>query len=191
LAAVPESPPATLVDTAVAAWRCARERGEVTRPLVTLIDYSRPSTAKRLWVLDLGDGKVLWHELVAHGKATGDNLASRFSNEARSRQSSLGVFSTLGTYVGDNGYSLKLRGLESGVNDAAEERALVIHGAWYVDERLGRNQGRIGRSWGCPAVRAEIARPLIDGIRDGSLVLAWYPDEQWLKASRYLNGCGK
>lgn len=189
IVAAPEAPPKELLEAAIDAWRCAAERGEVTRPLATVIDYSRPSTEKRLWVLDLEKGEVLWHELVAHGKGTGENLATRFSNEEGSRQSSLGAFSTLGTYVGDNGYSLRLRGLERGVNDNAEERAIVMHGAWYVDESLGSKQGRIGRSWGCPAVRDEISRDLIDRIQGGSLVLAWHPDEAWRKKSRYVNGC--
>lgn len=189
MGAAPDAPPKALLETALDAWTCARTRGDVSRPLVTVIDYSRPSTEKRLWVLDLEAGTVLWHELVAHGKGTGENLATRFSNEEGSRQSSLGAFATLGAYTGDNGYSLRLRGVEKGVNDNAQRRAIVMHGAWYVDEALARKQGRIGRSWGCPAVRDEIARDLIDRIRDGSLVLAWYPDPAWQTGSPYLNGC--
>lgn len=189
IARLADAPPRELLDATVEAWKCAAKRGEVTRPVAVVIDYSKPSTEKRLWVLDLEKGAVLWHELVAHGKGTGENLAVNFSNTSGSRQSSLGAFATRGTYVGDNGYSLKLKGLERGVNDDAESRAIVMHGAWYVDEGLAKKQGRIGRSWGCPAVRDEVSRELIDRIRDGGLLLAWHPDEPWRKESRYVNGC--
>ena len=184
-----DAPPKALLDATFDAWSCAAKRGEVTRPVAVVIDYSRPSTEKRLWVLDLEKGTVVWNELVAHGKGTGENMAETFSNKEGSHQSSLGAFATLGTYTGENGYSLKLKGLERGVNDGAESRAIVMHGAWYVDEGLAKKQGRIGRSWGCPAVRDEISQELIDRIRDGALVLAWHPDEPWRKTSRYVNGC--
>ena len=184
-----DAPPDSVLDAAVSAWSCAKKRGEVTKPVVTVIDYSKPSTEKRLWVLDLAKGEVVWHELVAHGKGTGENEAVNFSNKEGTHASSLGAFATMGTYTGGNGYSMKLKGLERGVNDAAEERAIVMHGAWYVDEALADKQGRIGRSWGCPAVRDEISQELIDEIKDGSLLLAYHPDEPWRKKSRYLGDC--
>src|SRR5262245_61559047 len=138
--------------------------------LLTVIDYSLPSTRQRLWVLDLAHGKVLFHELVAHGRGSGDNWATRFSNLPDSHQSSLGLFLTGGTYTGGNGYSLKLRGLESGVNDLAESRYIVMHGAWYVSAEHARAHGRIGRSWGCPALSQESVGPVIDAIKDGSFL---------------------
>lgn len=189
LSKLSDAPPPALLDATIDAWACAAKRGEVTRPVAVVIDYSMPSTEKRLWVLDLEKGAVVWNELLAHGKGTGENEALHFSNKEGSHQSSLGAFSTLGTYVGENGYSLKLKGLERGVNDKAESRAIVMHGAWYVDEALAKKQGRIGRSWGCPAVRDEISQELIDRIKDGALVLAYHPDEPWRKSSRYVNGC--
>jgi hypothetical protein len=159
---------------ALDAVACARARGVAGRDdLLTLIDYSLPSTEPRLWVLDLAHGRVLFHELVAHGAGSGDNYATRFSNTAESRQSSLGLFLTGGTYEGGNGYSLKLNGLEPGVNDRAEERRIVIHGAWYVSADHAQRYGRLGRSWGCPALPLPIAHAVIDAIKDGTFVFSY------------------
>src|SRR4029079_10009056 len=121
-------------------------------PTLTLIDYSKPSTEPRLWVFDLASGEILFTELVAHGKNTGENLAQHFSDDMNSRQSSIGLFRTADTYTGNNGYSLRLDGLEPGFNAHARERAIVMHGAPYVNESMAASQGRIGRSWGCPAL---------------------------------------
>jgi len=159
---------------ALDAVSCARSRGIAGRDdLLTLIDYSLPSTAPRLWVLDLARGKVLFHELVAHGAGSGDNYATRFSNTLESRQTSLGLFLTGGTYEGGKGYSLKLRGLDPGVNDLAEARNIVMHGAWYVSTSHAQQFGRLGRSWGCPALPVESARPVIDVIKDGTFVFSY------------------
>ena len=154
--------------------------------LLTVIDYSLPSTAKRLWVFDVASGKVLFHELVAHGKNTGDNYARRFSNTDGSLQTSLGLFRTAGTYVGGNGYSLKLAGLEPGYNDQAERRSVVMHGAPYVSEDFAAAHGRIGRSWGCPALSKAVAAKVIDTIKGGSLVFSYYPDRDWLEHSQFV-----
>jgi L,D-transpeptidase catalytic domain len=154
--------------------------------LLTVIDYSLPSTAKRLWVFDVATGKVLFNELVAHGKNTGDNYAHRFSNNDGSLQTSLGVFRTAGTYTGSNGYSLKLDGLEPGFNDKAARRAVVMHGAPYVSSEFASQHGRIGRSWGCPALSQAVAPKVIDTIKGGSLVVSYFPDQDWLTHSRFL-----
>lgn len=173
---------------ALAAADHARASVDVAKPdLLTIIDYSLPSTQKRLWLLDLRTGKTLLHELVAHGQGSGDNWAVAFSNVMGSKQTSLGLFLTEETYLGQNGYSLRLRGLEPGVNDLARPRTIVMHGAPYVSERHIRKYGRLGRSWGCPAVRAEVAGDLIDRIKDGSFVFAYYPDATWLSQSPFLN----
>lgn len=156
-----------------------------------VIDFSQPSTEPRLWVFDLAEPRLLFEEWVAHGRNSGDNMATRFSNVNGSHMSSLGAFVTEESYVGQNGYSLRLRGLEPGFNDLARERAIVIHGAPYVSADLIRSQGRLGRSLGCPAVRQAVARELIDTIRDGSFVFAYYPDRDWLTGSHLLEGgCG-
>lgn len=153
---------------------CARARGLSGRDdLLTVIDYSLPSTKPRLWVLDLAQGRVLFRELVAHGRGSGDNYATRFSNLPGSYQTSLGLFLTGDTYAGGNGYSLRLRGLDEGINDLAEERLIVMHGARYVSAEHARNHGRIGRSWGCPALSQESAKPVIDTIKGGSFVFAY------------------
>lgn len=152
----------------------ARARGVSGREdLLTVIDYSLPSTEPRLWVLDLEHGKVLYRELVAHGSGSGANYATRFSNEMNSRQTSLGLFLTGGTYQGGNGYSLRLRGLDKGLNHLAEMRHIVMHGAWYVSPEQARSQGRIGRSWGCPALSEKIAPAVIDAIKGGSFLFAY------------------
>jgi hypothetical protein len=159
---------------ALDAVACARSRGVSGRKdLLTVIDYSLPSSEPRLWVLDLAHGKVLFHDLVAHGAGSGDNFATRFSNTMDSRQTSLGLFLTEGTYEGGNGYSLRLRGLDSGINDQAEARNIVMHGAWYVSAEHVREHGRLGRSWGCPALSQEEARPVIDAVKGGSFVFAY------------------
>lgn len=166
------------------ALHAARAKGRTPR-LLTLIDYSRPSTEKRLWVIDLVEEKVLLETLVAHGKGSDRaGEAVRFSNRSGSRASSLGLYETLGTYIGKHGYSLKLRGLEPGFNDNAEERAVVVHGAWYVSEAFAKQHGRLGRSWGCPAVDDRVAKRLIDRIKGGSLLFVYYPDEKWLASHR-------
>ena len=175
---------------ALNAAACAREVGAVSADrLLTVIDYSRASTQPRLWVLDLEREQVLFEELVAHGRGSGENYATSFSNAEGSHQTSLGLFRTADTYVGSNGYSLRLDGLEAGINDRARDRAIVMHGAPYVSEDHLRAVGRLGRSYGCPALRTAIARTVIDTIKDGSLVFAYYPDQQWLRGSRFLNGC--
>jgi hypothetical protein len=182
----------TVLRLALNAAACARDIGAVALDqdrLMTVIDYSKASTEPRLWVLDLEREQVLFEELVAHGRGSGENYATRFSNAEGSHQTSLGLFRTADTYVGSNGYSLRLDGLEPGVNDRARDRAIVMHGAPYVSEDHLRIVGRLGRSHGCPALRSAIARTVIDTIKQGSLVFAYYPDKQWLRGSRFLNGC--
>ena len=179
-----------VLNLALGAVACAVGAGDIAPPpALTLIDYSRPSTEPRLWVFDLRSGAVRFRELVAHGKGTGENLAQHFSDEMNSHQSSLGLFVARDTYVGSNGYSLRLDGLEPGFNGRARERAIVMHGAPYVDSTFAATQGRLGRSWGCPALREAVARQVIDFVRDGGVIFSYYPDQVWLKGSRFLN-CG-
>ncbi len=180
-----------VLNLALGAIRCAAASGDVNAPpTLTLIDYSRPSTEPRLWVFDLATGRLLFKELVAHGRNTGDNMATRFSDAMNSHQSSLGLFVTGDTYVGSNGYSLRLDGLEPGFNGQARARAIVMHGAPYVNAALSASQGRIGRSWGCPALREAVARDIIDTIAGGGVIFSYYPDDAWLTRSRFLGDCG-
>ncbi|MEO6463012.1 MAG: murein L,D-transpeptidase catalytic domain family protein [Candidatus Eisenbacteria bacterium] len=165
----------------------ALNRGLLTdRNTLTVIDYSRPSVEPRFWVFDLGMRRVLFEELVAHGKNSGENFATEFSNVESSLQTSLGLFVTRDVYYGKHGESLRLEGLEPGVNDRALERAIVIHGAQYVSSYAVASLGFLGRSWGCPALSREAAPRVIDRIRGGSAVFAFYPDKEWLASSRFL-----
>jgi hypothetical protein len=178
-------------DLALNAASCAVRSGKVNNPrTLTVIDYSRPSSEKRMWVYDLNTRNLLYEELVAHGQGSGGNVPNTFSNEAETHRTSLGLFATDDTYVGKNGYSLRLNGLDAGINDRARERAIVIHGAPYVSEDFVKANGRLGRSWGCPAIRADLAREMIDRIKGDGLVFAYYPDKGWLKSSKFLTGCG-
>jgi hypothetical protein len=173
---------------ALTAVECGIRSGDLDAPpTLTIIDYSKPSTEPRLGVFDMATGGLLFHELVAHGRNTGENMAVHFSDELNSRQSSLGLFRTANTYVGSNGYSLRLDGLEPGFNGHARERAIVMHGASYVSEELAEANGRIGRSWGCPALRTAVARQVIDTIRGGGVIFAYYPDSDWLAESQFLH----
>jgi hypothetical protein len=182
LHAAPTMRPAAL-RAALSAWDVLYSRGEISRPLLTVIDYGLPSIAKRMWVFDLASRRLLFHELVAHGRNSGEDLARSFSNEEGSLMTSLGAFVTGTTYNGRNGYSLRLRGMEPGVNDRAEARTIVVHGAPYVCEEVAHRQGRLGRSYGCPAVRPAIARALIDEVKDRTLLYAWHPSIDKVEAS--------
>ena len=178
-------------DLALGAASCAvRSRAIADPSTLTVIDYSKPSSEKRLWVFDLHGRRLLYEELVAHGKGSGDNIPTAFSNEPDTHSSSLGLFLTEDTYVGKNGYSLRLKGLDPGFNDRAYERAIVMHGAPYVSEDVVRAQGRLGRSWGCPALREVVARDVIDQVKGSGLLFAYYPDQKWLQSSKFLGGCG-
>lgn len=172
---------------AVSAMQCAVSHGAEPAQRLAVIDYSLPSSERRLWIFDLSARQLLLSDYVAHGNRSGDNLATAFSNTVGSYQSSLGLFRAAETYHGKHGYSLRMDGLEPGVNDRARERAIVIHGADYVDPSWIARQGRIGRSQGCPAVRQEIARTVVDTLKGGQFVFAWYPDQAWLQSSAFLN----
>jgi hypothetical protein len=177
------SPPA--LEAGLTALRRLQATGtKVRSDVLTIIDYTKPSTERRLWVFDLVHTRVLFEELTAHGKNSGDNQAVRFSNAPNSLMTSLGAFLTGDPYIGKHGLSLRLQGLEKGVNDNSLERAIVIHAATYISDVIAKNKGRIGRSWGCPAVRPEISRRLIEAVQGGSLVLAYYPDRSWLRNSK-------
>ena len=172
---------------ALKARECALSRGLAEAPRrLAVIDYSLPSTKPRLWVFDLARGSVLHAEHVAHGRGSGGDMATDFSNVEGSHKSSLGLFSTSETYVGGNGYSLRMDGLEPGVNDRARERLLVMHGADYVNPLQALRQGRLGRSYGCPAVRPAVAREVIDSLKQGQLLFAYARDPGWLASSRLL-----
>lgn len=176
-----------VLQLAVNAMQCAIDNGLSPASKLSVIDYSLASTQARLWVFDLQTGRLLFNELVAHGKNSGDNYAKSFSNQLGSLQSSLGLFVTKDTYDGSNGYSLRMEGLDQGFNDKAMERAIVFHGAPYVNPEHIEKFGRIGRSWGCPAVNAGVAKKVIDTIKGEQFLFSYYPDKRWLSSSKLLN----
>ena len=180
-----------VLELALDAYEAARRSGKVRRPVLTVIDYELPSYERRLWAIDMTSHRVLYEEWVAHGmgkpRGSGGTMeeARTFSNTPGTLKSSLGLFVTAETYRGKHGYSLKLDGLEPGVNDAARERLIVIHSADYVtrDRAAAR---LVGRSWGCPVIRPKVAKKLIDTIKGGSVLWIYYPERTWLEASSYL-----
>lgn len=184
--AAPELNPLVL-QSALSAMQCAVNNGASPAENLAVIDYSQPSTSRRLWIFDLHKKTLVLRDLVAHGQKSGENFATQFSNNEGSHQSSLGLFRTQESYQGANGYSLRMDGLEPGFNDSARDRAIVIHPASYVNPLWSQTQGRIGRSQGCPAVRPQIARTVVDKLKDGQFMFAWYPDQKWLQSSAYLN----
>jgi hypothetical protein len=164
-----------ILDLALRAHARVKADGRTSSPLLTVIDYSLPSRERRLWVLDTETGSVLERELVAHGNRTGGDVATAFSNRIGSNQSSLGTFVTGKTYTGKHGKSLRLHGLDAGLNDLAFDRAIVVHGANYVNEGIVAQLGRLGRSQGCPALSPAASARIIDRIKDGSVVFSYHP----------------
>ena len=154
---------------------------------LTIVDYSKPSSANRLYVIDMEHAQLLLQTLVAHGKKSGSIFANTFSNKDASLKSSLGFFVTGNTYVGKHGTSLELEGLEKGINDHAKERAIVIHGADYVSNSIAKQQGFIGRSLGCPAVPNDKVNTIIDAIQGASCIFIYAPDKSYLRKSTIAN----
>ena len=152
-----------------------KEKGLIKKDIITLVDFSLSSNTKRLWVIDLITGDVLFHSLVAHGRNTGEEFASNFSNSAESYKSSLGFYATGEIYNGKHGMSLKLDGLEKGVNDNARARGVVMHAAEYVSNSFIKNNHRLGRSQGCPAVPVELSKEIISVIKNKSCFFIYHP----------------
>jgi hypothetical protein len=149
------------------------------KDIISIIDFSKSANDKRLWIIDLKNKKLLYHSLVAHGKNTGEVYAEKFSNIPHSHQSSLGFYVTTSSYIGKHGLSLRLSGLEPGINDKAESRAIVIHGADYVSDSFIKKVGRLGRSQGCPAIPYAIHESVIKDIEGGTCLFIFYPDASY------------
>lgn len=155
--------------------------------VITVIDFSLPSTSKRMYVIDLKNKTLLFHTIVSHGKNSGDLYATDFSNRHGSHQSSLGFFVTENTYQGSNGYSLVINGLEKNINDQAKARAVVIHGADYCNQNVIKNLGRLGRSYGCPALPRELNKPVINTIKNGTMLFIYADNKSYLASSKIIN----
>jgi hypothetical protein len=163
------------------------EKGLFEKDLLTVVDFSMSANEKRLWIIDLSKKEVIHQTYVSHGRNSGDEFAKKFSNIPESFQSSLGFYATAEPYFGKHGYSLRLDGLEQGINDKARERAIVIHGADYVSENFISKHGRLGRSLGCPALAKEESKMIIDLIKEKSCLFIYYPSQDYLTKSQLVS----
>lgn len=161
--------------------------GKIENKILSIVDFSLPSTEKRLWVLNMDTQKVLFNTYVSHGKNTGGNMATKFSNIPNSLQSSLGFFVTGETYIGGNGLSLFIDGMEKGINDNARERYVVIHGADYATPEFISRAGRLGRSYGCPALPRGLSKEIIETIKNKSCFFIYFPNQDYLQNSTFLD----
>jgi hypothetical protein len=178
--------PRSVLAVAYKAYIRARGFGLDKQQILTVVDYAKSSNARRLWVFDMKHNKILYHTFVAHGVESGGITAEHFSNQPDSNESSLGVILTGKTYDGTLGYSMLLYGLDQGFNDNLLQRKIVMHPANYVDPSFIRKYHQAGRSYGCLAVSEKIAKPLINAIKNGTIVVNYYPDKQWLTHSYFL-----
>ncbi len=184
-----ERPQFDVFERAIAGYEALEQSGKLSKKgILTIIDFRKSSNEKRLWVIDLEKKKVLFHSLTAHGRNTGNLFAESFSNIPNSNQSSLGFYITGQKYIGKHGVSLKLHGVEKGINDLAEARAIVMHGADYVSESYIKKYGRLGRSFGCPAVPMGLHEKLIPILAGGTCLFIFYPDAGYLAETKFSSG---
>ncbi|HEX7014804.1 MAG TPA: murein L,D-transpeptidase catalytic domain family protein [Cyclobacteriaceae bacterium] len=183
-----DKPDVDLLRRALSGYYQLKEQNRLSdKQIITIVDFRKASSERRLWVIDLANQKVRYYTLVAHGRNSGELFATRFSNRANSHQSSLGFYITGDMYYGKHGLSLKLYGAEKGINDQAEARAIVMHGADYVSESFVEKNGRLGRSFGCPAIPYRIHRKLIGDVAGGTCLFIYYPDGNYLRTSSLGN----
>ena len=171
---------------ALTAYHKAFINGSVKKQVLTVIDYSLPSSKQRMWIFDVNKERLLYQTYVAHGQNSGMTVPNHFSNQSSSKETSLGTYVTKDTYMGHKGYSLNLQGLEKGFNDNAYSRRVVMHGAWYVEPSFIKQSGRAGRSWGCPSIAQSLAKPVINAIKGGSVIFAYYPDRKYFSQSNFV-----
>lgn len=166
-----------ILELGLHAYRCALSRGELNNPLLTIVDFTLPSYKKRMWIIDPVHHKIIYHLLVAHGSGSGMVYARHFSNKIDSHESSLGLFVTLNSYYGEHGYSMRLKGIEPRINNNAYVRDIVMHSAWYVNEKFVHENDRLGRSWGCFAINQDLVKQVINTLKGGSLIFAYAKSE--------------
>ena len=173
---------------AIRGFNSMRQMGKLTNDgIISIVDFSKPSSAKRLFIIDLKKGKLVFNTYVAHGVNSGKEFANEFSNVPESNKSSLGFYTTATTYSGKHGYSLHLQGEEKGINDNAYNRDIVVHAANYVNEGMIRSKGYIGRSWGCPAIPPRLHVPIIDKIKNGTCLFIFGENAGYLRHSKFIN----
>jgi hypothetical protein len=171
---------------AIAGYNKLKEQGKIKKELLTIVDFSKSSNTKRLWIIDMKTQTVLYNTLVAHGRNSGNEFATQFSNENRSNKSSLGFYSTGELYNGKHGLSMKLDGLEPGINSNARARAIVMHAADYVSESFAKRHSRIGRSLGCPALPNHLNKEIVNLIKGKSCLFIYHPSKKYVTASKLL-----
>ena len=162
-------------------------KGSLKKQILTILDFTKSSRFKRMWIIDMKNQKLVRRELVAHGKNSGHDMVTSFSNKLHSNQSSMGFYVTDAPYIGSNGISMLINGMDKGYNDQARNRAVVMHGADYVNPKTMNQNGRLGRSFGCPAVEREKAQEIIDYVKNGSCLFIYYKDKKYLSSSKWLN----
>jgi hypothetical protein len=183
-----EKPDIDLLRRALAGYHELKRQHRLSnKQIITIVDFRKASNERRLWVIDLAKRRIRYHTLVAHGRNSGELFATRFSNRINSHQSSLGFYVTGDIYYGKHGLSLKLQGVERGINDQAEARAIVMHGADYVSESFIKKIGRLGRSLGCPAIPYDVHKELIRDLAGRTCLFIYYPDESYLRMSSIGN----
>lgn len=176
-----------IFDNAIKGWTVLFEKNDLENPnLLSIVDLSQSSNSKRLYIIDLVNKKVVFNTYVAHGNKSGEEFANSFANKINSHKSSLGFYVTGNTYLGEHGLAMRLKGIEKGINDFAEERGIVMHGAPYVSESFIEKFGRLGRSHGCPAVMEALCTPIVNFIKEGSCFFIFYPDSNYFKKSQLL-----
>lgn len=184
----PNHPKASTLQTAITAFKCANKKGIITnKNVLTIIDYDLPSTDRRLWIVNPDSGKIILNTYVSHGKGSGYLFANHFSNRINSNETSIGVYLTKNQYFGHDGDSLRLKGLEKNFNGNAFRREIVIHGAPYVSQYFLSRRGMLGRSKGCPAVEKDQVHHIIDLTKNGSIIVAYSSNKNWLENSTFIH----
>lgn len=173
--------------TAYVGYLNLEAKGSLKKQILTILDFTKSSRFKRMWIIDMKNQKLVRRELVAHGKNSGHDMVTSFSNKLHSNQSSMGFYVTDAPYIGANGISMLINGMDKGYNDQARNRAVVMHGADYVNPKTMNQNGRLGRSFGCPAVEREKAQEIIDYVKNGSCLFIYYKDATYLTSSKWLN----
>ncbi|WP_291720593.1 murein L,D-transpeptidase catalytic domain family protein [Bernardetia sp.] len=176
--------------TAYIGYLNLKAKGELKKEILTVLDFTKSSRFERMWIIDMKNQKLVRRELVAHGKNSGHDMVTSYSNKRGSNQSSMGFYVTDAPYIGKNGISLLINGMDKGYNCQARNRAVVMHGANYVNPKTMNRNGRLGRSFGCPAVEMHKAQEIIDYVKKGSCLFIYSGNAKYLQSSKWLDNDG-